>query len=373
MSNLKGRVTFMDAGRGLAALVVVEHHMMVYYGEQTAAAIGLHSLAMKVLLTVSEMNKEAVDFFFFISGWAIYLSLDLARRSDGGINWTVFAWHRCRRILPLYWLALMLSWLIFVPDGLPPLSAQLSNLFGNIFFLQTPAVSNGWFTPFAGNGPLWSLAYEAWYYAATPLLLLPFFKHPNQKVRVLPLFLAPMAIAFLALPIARLLHIPLAVYATMWPLWVLGFAFGAVQGDRFKERLLLALTLGSLLAIVLFHSVIGSDTLAALGIGLLVVAFAIICVLATRLELPLFSGILPSCFVQPLVLIGSGSYAIYVLHYPILRWMRGHEMSASMALSVVALLVAAAPMFEQRLQLLVKSLPSPGTGAMVALFKARSL
>jgi hypothetical protein len=47
--------------------------MIVYYGEQTVAALGSNSLTLKALLSLSEMNKEAVDFFSSSRG-GLYIS-----------------------------------------------------------------------------------------------------------------------------------------------------------------------------------------------------------------------------------------------------------------------------------------------------------
>ena len=124
----------MDAGRGVAALLVLEHHTMVYFGDRTKEAFSAST--QQVLEFLSMQNARAVQFFFFLSGWAIYLALDQARSADGRIDWRVFAWHRCRRILPLYWLAILLSLVLFVPARAPENAADLVNLVGNLFFCK---------------------------------------------------------------------------------------------------------------------------------------------------------------------------------------------------------------------------------------------
>src|SRR5271166_2429933 len=174
--NSSKRLRFMDAGRGVAALLVLEHHILVHFGQRIGEALGADSKALQSLQAISALNSAAVAYFFFLSGWAIYLSLDQVRSSDGRMDWVAFCWHRCRRILPLYWLSLLWSWILFVPMKESPDVVNIANLLGNIAFLQTPTVTNGWFTPFAANGPLWSLAFEAWYYAGTPVLCLSFFR-----------------------------------------------------------------------------------------------------------------------------------------------------------------------------------------------------
>jgi peptidoglycan/LPS O-acetylase OafA/YrhL len=225
----------MDAGRGLAALLVVEHHVMVYFGESVSELFSTFTL--QLLQFLSALNGAAVQFFFFLSGWAIYLALDPARAADATIDWRVFAWHRCRRIIPLYWLALLLAWVLFVPSGWRADTAGPVNLAGNLAFLQTAPSIGGWFVPYAGNGPLWSLAYEAWYYAATPVLCVKVFSNANMKSRGGLIFpVIALAVSIVALAVNQLVFLPLAIYATMWPLWVTGFAFGAAQGRILRKQ-----------------------------------------------------------------------------------------------------------------------------------------
>jgi peptidoglycan/LPS O-acetylase OafA/YrhL len=369
MSGHKGRVRFMDAGRGIAALLVLEHHIMVYFGERAGEVLGASTI--HVLQFVSELNGAAVQFFFFLSGWAIYLALDQVRDSRGRIDWRLFAWHRGRRILPLYWIALLLSWALFVPAGQPN-ESSLMNLVGNLAFLQTPLVnSRGWFVPYAGNGPLWSLAYEAWYYAATPILCFAVLSAANLKSMLAPgLVLGALAISIVALAINQLVFFPLAVYAVLWPLWVAGFAFGATRGKLFEEGLLLLLAVSACVAIYVVHALVGSDSLRTLADGLAVVALAILAIMATS-RFPDRAGHAASSnkvgdvaaiLSRPVgifVFLGSGSYALYVLHYPVLRWQAAYGISGYTVLLSIAVLVVATPFLERRVNRLIRRLPYP--------------
>ncbi len=350
----------MDAGRGIAALLVLEHHVMVYFGDRIGEVLGAST--GHVLQFVSGLNGAAVQFFFFLSGWAIYLALDQVRDSRGAIDWSLFAWHRCRRILPLYWIALFLSWVLFVPAG-QPAESGLMNLAGNVAFLQTPMVnSRGWFVPYAGNGPLWSLAYEAWYYAATPVLVLAVLSAANLKSMLAPaLLLGALVVSIVALAINQLVFFPLAVYGVLWPLWVAGFAFGATQGKLREEGLLLLLAVAACVAIYAAHSLVGSDSLRTLADGLAVVALAILAIMATS-RLPNAAGPVATILSRPVgifVFLGSGSYALYVLHYPVLRWQAAHGVGGYTVLLSIAVLVVATPFLERVVNRQVRKLPYP--------------
>ena len=360
MNGHEGRVQFMDAGRGIAALLVLEHHIMVYFGERAGDVLGTSTV--RVLQFVSALNGAAVQFFFFLSGWAIYLALDQARDSLGKIDWYVFAWHRGRRILPLYWIALFLSWALFVPGG-PPDEAGPLNLVGNLAFLQTPTVfSRGWFVPYAGNGPLWSLAYEAWYYAATPVLCLAVLSSAKLKSKRAPgLLLGALAVSIVALAINQFVFFPLAVYAVLWPLWVAGFAFGATRGKLAEEGILFLLSGAACVAIYVLHTLIGSDSLRALADGLAVVVLAILAIMITS-RFRSKAGYVAAILSRPVgifVFLGSGSYALYVLHYPMLRWQAAYGVGGYTVLFSIVVLVVATPFLERLVNRLVRRLPYP--------------
>ncbi len=358
MSEHKGRIRFMDAGRGVAALLVLEHHVMVYFGERVSEVLGAST--GHVLQFVSSLNDAAVQFFFFLSGWAIYLALDQAR-GGGKVDWYIFAWHRCRRILPLYWIALFLSWTLFVPGG-PPDEAGPLNLVGNLAFLQTPTVfSRGWFVPYAGNGPLWSLAYEAWYYAATPVLCLAVLSSANLKSKRAPgLLLGALVVSIVALAISQLVFFPLAIYAVFWPLWVAGFAFGASRGKLAEEGLLFLLSVAACVALYVLHSLVGSDTLRSLADGLAVVVLAVLAIMITsRIPNTGYVAAISSRPVGVFVFLGSGSYALYVLHYPVLRWQAAHGISGYTVLLSIVVLVVATPFLERLVNRMVRRLPYP--------------
>ena len=82
------------------------------------------------------------------------------------------------------------------PNAAHPYSATFWTLLGNVFFLQTLT------TPVWGsNGPLWSLAYEFWYYVCFPLLAyaLGLTGRPLSTIRRLLCGVSVVAL-FIALP-----------------------------------------------------------------------------------------------------------------------------------------------------------------------------
>jgi peptidoglycan/LPS O-acetylase OafA/YrhL len=164
------RLVWVDALRGAAALVVVLHHARTLFHPLLARLHETSALLHATVLFISERNVEAVWGFFVLSGFSIRLSVQ--KHGLRG-NVRAYCYQRARRILPLYWLALLLS--AFVARELapaPPASVSIATLVGNLLFLQTAnGIAGQWFVPYAANGPLWSLSFEMFFYLAYPFLM----------------------------------------------------------------------------------------------------------------------------------------------------------------------------------------------------------
>ena len=74
---------------------------------------------------IFECSQGAVLLFFILSGYVIGLTNRLPLSPP---NWRMYVWRRVVRIVPLCWLALMLSALVR--------TTPLDVLLGNLFFLQ---------------------------------------------------------------------------------------------------------------------------------------------------------------------------------------------------------------------------------------------
>lgn len=355
--NVIGRLLYLDAGRGLAALVVLVHHVMVFNGARISERAGPGSLVVACLNFLSELNGLAVMFFFFISGWSIFLSVERTRSSDGRSFWLTYLWHRARRILPVFWLALLWSW--FLLGGRPDVDDSISALIGNVAFLQTSTSMTGyWFAPFSGNGPLWSLSYEVWYYLALPPLVLLFGAQLEKRFQF-ALF-GSVLIGVAAIALNCMAPIPLLAFASLWPVWMAGYLFASrsCAGGIDHRSANAAIALAGLLWLLTL--IVESDTLNALLRGYLIVACAVYLVRAH--DTAMFDRILelrPAQWAtRGLAYVGLGSYSIYIFHYPLLKFLSDGGAAARLTwicASVVAL-VLLAPAFETWLQSKVKRL-----------------
>ena len=168
-----------------AWLVVAEHArslVFVDYGELQSPGI-----LAKGFYFLTGFGHEAVMVFFVISGylvggkvWSLY--------REGRFGWKRYLADRASRLYAVLFVALLLGaamdwtgYLFFNKYGLynqgyegaiavlgaaPIERMGLRDFLVNAFFLQTIAGP-----PFGSNGPLWSLAYEWWYYVLFPMVL----------------------------------------------------------------------------------------------------------------------------------------------------------------------------------------------------------
>ncbi len=140
--------------RGLAALLVVAHHVPQYLRSH-----GFPSIPQ------FEVGAFGVDIFFSISGFVMYF----ASRSEG-ITPIKFLRDRALRILPLYWTITLIlgltAWL--VPTIFSTSSSSAETIAKSIFFIPTYG-EKGLIRPILSMG--WTLYYEIFFYIITAFFL----------------------------------------------------------------------------------------------------------------------------------------------------------------------------------------------------------
>lgn len=173
---------WFDLFRFLAAsMVVLEHARDMLW---VPAAVGSGGLGYKLVYFLTGFGHESVMVFFVLSGFWITATID--RRRDRPDFWGNYLVDRIARLMVVLLPALVIGG-AFDLLGAYGLNGQLyqgtmgtstinkevvSHLTpavfaGNLLFLQSMVVP-----PLGSNGPLWSLAYEFWYYLWYPSLLL---------------------------------------------------------------------------------------------------------------------------------------------------------------------------------------------------------
>ena len=308
---MKHRLLKLEALRGFAALYVLLHHVSSSYLGLKSSFIGFPF----------RFGQEAVLVFFLLSGFVIHYSFHFSPR-QGFVDYLI---KRTRRIYPIFIIALFLSLLAaFLGADLLIWGDLLHSFLGNMLMLQDhPGRPSPWFLPFCGNDPLWSLAYEWWFY----MLYFPLVKYcPSGWQRFLVFSLAGIGIAF-----DSFFPNPPCHYLALLPVWWFGvemakefLASGRITlyGQRTYLSLLLvplifylAVTLnwhfsGKPLALIAYPLVDLRYFVSTLGLFFMALFWR-------RLD---FSG--HRIFSRPLIFIGTFSYALYVFHYPLIFRLR---------------------------------------------------
>ena len=318
------RIVTLDSLRAVVALVVVMHHLWtIFYSEIHAQ---FSDIALTALDRVQAQNHRAVMAFFVLSGFTIALTT----QGRSPVRWQAahdYLRRRIRRIVPLFYFSLAWTAALAAIFGTSGEGRDFAwrTLAGNLLFLQTSSSARGnWFVPYGGNGPYWSLSYEMAYYLVLPLALaavggvaIKAGPAPNRiRLRLITLGLAAMVAGLAMMSYAPN---PFALFAIVWIAWIAGFC---AQGLEPKPLSLLTLALPALgsWALVGLLALAGrrSDTLTGATEGtLLALAFGVLVTWRGWMSLQpvrLFDQAFNAVFAR----IGRGSYALYLLHYPLL-------------------------------------------------------
>jgi peptidoglycan/LPS O-acetylase OafA/YrhL len=275
---MKNRDGPLELVRGLSALLVMTGHLrggiLIDYGSLPAP-----NLALKALYFATGLGHQAVMVFFVLSGHFVGSSV-LRGLMSGRFSWSDYALARLSRLWVVLIPALLLTlgfdlignhWhpsayagqfygqFISGPSAGSPVDNGFGAFLGNVAFLQTLTVP-----VYGSNGPLWSLAYEFWYYLLFPLMAV--FVFQVNKVRNQPgahfglLFVHFLLLAVLVwwLPAGLLFS------GLIWLLGVVVWLLAAmprvvaVAGSRLYS-ILLGFTFLAALAASKSHSFLGSD------------------------------------------------------------------------------------------------------------------
>ncbi|WP_309722304.1 acyltransferase [Armatimonas sp.] len=304
---------FVDGIRGITALYVVLNHIwtrFVVIAEAGSLPPWFHLL---------KFGHAAVAIFIVLSGFC--LMLPIAQRTPLVLR-PDFLKRRARRILPAYFAAMGLSLLLGLafPQTLPPHSWEWQSLLTHLFLVHNwvPRWS------ISINGPFWSIALEWQIYFIFALVLIPL----RQRFGWLTTLLAAGGISVLPLFFnlggTNPWFLLLFVQGMLTAEWV-SHPPRVAPGRLAAVAVGLALLSGTLEIMVWRDSfpwpstpwianalLVGLDLLLGCATGALLLVGAL-----TPQSLPL-RGIFSLLSSRTLVLLGSFSYSIYLLHDPLL-------------------------------------------------------
>lgn len=109
------------------------------------------------------IGQFGVDIFFVISGIVIY-------RTGRNLDWHVFFRRRLARVVPMYWLVLLLHLAVSIAthDGTLRGATGITNAVAGFFFIPAFDVEGNIFPPVV---PGWSLNYELYFYVVCTFVL----------------------------------------------------------------------------------------------------------------------------------------------------------------------------------------------------------
>jgi peptidoglycan/LPS O-acetylase OafA/YrhL len=280
---------------------------------------------VKVIYFLTGFGHQSVVVFFVLSGFLISATV-IKRFVSGSWSWRGYAIDRLTRLYVVLIPGLLFGLLwdktgsaIFASTGLysQPLAGFGSSIVqsritlpafvGTLAFLQTLA------SPvFGSNGPLWSLANEFWYYALFPVGLAALVAWTKRRIR------QAVLLSVLAIAIAAFVKTPIL---SGFLIWMAGCALVVVY-SRFDLRkgfwliayLLIAST--AVFACLVASRTRNSGALAsdiALGVTFSVFLFGILQIEPRRHQ---------EGYAKVAHLLAAFSYSLYVLHFPLLLFVR---------------------------------------------------
>jgi peptidoglycan/LPS O-acetylase OafA/YrhL len=182
--------SFLDAARWVAAAAVIQEHARILVLGPYAGQAGVGRWAYGLFYFLTGFGRLAVIVFFVLSGFLVGGEV-LRQLSADAFSWRAYAVKRVARIYPVYVLALAagcaFDWVgihhantqgVYTAGmPFPGLGFSVADrltlpvLLKNLGFMQGLTS-----TTVGSNQPLWSIAFEAWYYLLFPLLLWPILK-----------------------------------------------------------------------------------------------------------------------------------------------------------------------------------------------------
>ncbi|MCT7468646.1 acyltransferase family protein [Aliarcobacter cryaerophilus] len=239
------------------------------------------------------LSGYAVHIFFIVSGFLIFWSFDADQ------NKKHFYIKRFFRIFPLYAFLIILQTLFFIGFSDGNTIEIIKYFIVNIFFLNflAPAVGStlSGLEVNAINGSLWTLKNEVVFYALVPLIFMLYKKYGVYFLWIVYFLSVFYMFGVSYFGIEKLL----VQFPAQLRLFVVGIIL-YVLFDKFKDKNITLLAIGSLILIVLFQD-------------FEYFKFSVY---------PLFLGVLVIYlvyFVKHIKIDFDFSYSLYILHFPVIQ------------------------------------------------------
>lgn len=316
----------LDAVRTVAAFLVVLGHLQALFFVDYAEALD-HSPVTQIFYLITSLGHPAVIVFFVLSGY--WVGGQVVRTGlSNSFSWRHYLTSRLTRLWLVLIPAVVLTQVLDRAGSLlsphsdiysgssayhtvVPVNGPLETLgtldtVGNIFFLQSVHV------PVLGtNTPLWSLAYEFWYYIVFAAAFLAIRPGATTRYRLMSIVVAAAGLAIAGVDVAL-----------YFPIWLAGAAL-AWRGPLVRRLttalspvalvFLRMLSAGLLLGACGYSVALGSESLA--------LDYAVGCFAVLFIGLLLTDASKGRRILSPISSAAEWSYSLYATHLPILAFL----------------------------------------------------
>ena len=214
---------------------------------------------------------------------------------------------------------------------------SLFNLFGNLLFLQTSSsIPQSWFVPYGLNGPLWSLAFEMFFYLLFPILFVINRKY-FADFSIYTKYAAMLIIALFCIVFnKKVIFIPYLYFYVSFLIWYQGYVMSNFFTEG-KTNHILFLANGIIgISFLFLRDLVPSDSLQVIGKGMCIGSiFYFGIIFFSKYNFKSMSNWINKAFFK----LGEGSYAIYALHYPLLIYIKSIGMNLVYQFIVVAIYI----------------------------------
>jgi len=280
-----------------------------------------------------------VDIFFVVSGFWM-ASIVINEINLGKFLLRNFYERRMRRILPALYFVLfityIISWFLLWPRDFDTMSEVLGS---SILFLANAVIKNqasSYFSPEMDLHPLlhiWSLSLEEQYYLIFPFIAI--FLHKIRKDIALVIGALIMLSSFVAAEMIINSKPTVAFYHLPSRIWEFGLGYLAAYWNIFSKNIVSFRYIYIPSFLILFISIGLLDSFSSVpGLDALIPCVSTALILAYR---PANKSSQLRRYLSPLIWIGGISYSLYLVHQPILAFMRimGYEESIYLVVAIL--------------------------------------
>ena len=347
------RVASLTGIRAVAALLVVGTHAAYTTGKYTHGYWGLVGARMEI----------GVPIFFVLSGFLLFRPWVKSAATGGPLpSLSRYAWHRVRRIMPAYVITVLFAYVLYHFRAAGPNPGHTwTGLLRNLTLTQI--YTDGYLGRYLHQGltQMWSLAVEAAFYVALPLLayvLLVLVRRRRWQPKLVLGVLVGMTLispAWLILvhtdhwfPDGARLWLP------TYLAWFLGgMTLAVLQAMGVRCYAFMAIPLAIISYFIVSTPIAGAPTTSPASLSEALFKTCFYAVIATLAVAPLalgdrgwYSRLLAT---RPMVWLGEISYEIFLIHlitmeFAMVYVVRAHVYTGSMLYLFIATLVLTIPL-----------------------------